>query len=100
LDNGLGVKKNENDAFKWYLKAAKQGHYSAMHNLAICYFEGSGVPINDIEAYAYFTCAAAAYPASQKALEKLNKKLSYNQIQKARLRASELQAQIEANVSE
>ena len=100
LDNGIGVKKNENDAFKWYLKAAKQGHYSAMHNLAICYFEGSGVPINDIEAYAYFTCAAAAYPASQKALEKLNKKLSYNQIQKARLRASELQAQIEANVSE
>jgi len=100
LDNGIGVKKNENDAFKWYLKAAKQGHHLSMHNLAVCYFEGSGIPINDIEAYAYFTCAAAAYPASQKALEKLNKRLSYNQIQKARLRASELQSQIEANVSE
>jgi TPR repeat protein len=99
-ESGNFVEKNPATAVKWYLKAAKQGHYSAMHNLAICYFEGSGVPINDIEAYAYFTCAAVSYPASQKALEKLNKRLSYNQIKKARLRASELQSQIEANVSE
>ena len=99
-ESGKFVEKNPATAVKWYLKAAKQGHHLSMHNLAVCYFEGSGVPINDIEAYAYFTCAAAAYPASQKALEKLNKRLSYNQIQKARLRASELQSQIEANLSE
>ena len=99
-ESGKFVEKNPATSVKWYLKAAKQGHHLSMHNLAVCYFEGSGVPINDIEAYAYFTCAAAAYPASQKALEKLNKRLSYNQIQKARLRASELQSQIEANLSE
>lgn len=99
-ESGKFVEKKPATAVKWYLKAAKQGNHLSMHNLAVCYFEGSGVPINDIEAYAYFTCAAAAYPASQKALEKLNKRLSYNQIQKARLRASELQSQIEANLSE
>ena len=98
-ESGKFVEKKPSTAVEWYLKAAKQGIHLSMHNLAICYFEGSGVPINDVEAYAYFTCAAVAYPASRKALDTMEKKLSSNQLQKARMRANELQSQISAKVS-
>jgi TPR repeat protein len=32
-DHGQGVKKDTKEAFKWYLKAAKQGHMESQYNI-------------------------------------------------------------------
>jgi TPR repeat protein len=38
-----GVEKNPDAAFGWYLKAAQQGHFEAMHNVGFCLENGCGV---------------------------------------------------------
>jgi TPR repeat protein len=44
---------------KWYLKAANQGWAVAEYDLGIFYSRGEGAPKNDIEAYKWFSLAAA-----------------------------------------
>jgi len=40
---GLGVEKNEKEAFRWFLKAAEQGDEIGIRNTARCYIFGRGV---------------------------------------------------------
>lgn len=45
--NGVGVKKNEEAAFRWLSKAVEEGDYSiAGYSLARCYMEGMGTESN------------------------------------------------------
>ncbi len=45
--NGVGVKKNEEAAFRWLSKAVEEGDYSiAGYSLARCYMEGRGTEPN------------------------------------------------------
>jgi len=37
FDHGIGVKKDAASAYKWYLRAARQGDFVAYHNLGICF---------------------------------------------------------------
>ena len=46
-------------AVKWFRRAAEQGYTSAQNNLGVMYDEGTGVPEDDVEAYAWFNIAAA-----------------------------------------
>ena len=39
-DDGLGVKRNDAEAIKWYKKAAELGNVDAMTNLGIMYENG------------------------------------------------------------
>ena len=41
--NGNGVRMNQAWAFKWFLKAADQGHAAAQYKVACAYEEGRGV---------------------------------------------------------
>ena len=57
--SGQGVKKNFNEALKWFTKAAAQEHFKAQYNLGILCEKGEGVIENDKEAVKWFTKAAA-----------------------------------------
>jgi Sel1 repeat len=47
---GLGVPKDDANAFRWYRKAAEQGLAPAQLNLAVMYAQGQGVPRDDAKA--------------------------------------------------
>ncbi|MBQ0050701.1 MAG: sel1 repeat family protein [Treponema sp.] len=49
-DRGFFDKKDEQEAFKWYLKSAKQDHQTGIRNVVRCYEEGIGVQKNPEEA--------------------------------------------------
>ena len=57
--SGQGVKKNFNEALKWFTKAAAQEHPKAQYNLGVLCEKGEGVIENDKEAMKWFTKAAA-----------------------------------------
>ena len=42
LANGIGVKQNEYEAVRWYLKAAARGNADAMNNLSVMFAMGRG----------------------------------------------------------
>ena len=49
---GFGVKKDMDQAFKWYSQAAEKGNAKAMLDLAVsCYAEGKGVKKDEKKAY-------------------------------------------------
>jgi localization factor PodJL len=56
----LGLTKDPVEARQWYERAANAGDRSAMHNLALYYFEGSGGPKNVTVAAEWFRKAANA----------------------------------------
>ena len=51
IQNGYGVRKNEQEAVKWYEKASRKGSLFGLNNLAICYYYGNGVEIDYNKAY-------------------------------------------------
>ena len=52
--NGEGVKQDDVEAVKWYLKAAEQGNANAQFNLGISYYKGEGVKRNPSKAKEWF----------------------------------------------
>ena len=46
LQNGLGMVRNEAQAYKWMEEGAKQGHALAQHGLGFMYMEGDCVAKN------------------------------------------------------
>lgn len=59
-DGAAGVKKDERQALRWYLKAARQGYPKAQHNLALLYEDGKGVEQDYKQAAIWYNKAAAA----------------------------------------
>ncbi len=57
---GVGLAKNPTEARRWYERAAQAGDRSAMHNLALNYFDGTGGPKNLTVAAEWFRRAATA----------------------------------------
>lgn len=51
--------RRKEEAAKWYLKAAEQGHARAQERIGECYFYGWGVPKNRAKAESWFLKAAA-----------------------------------------
>ncbi len=47
---GEGVPKDEEEAVRWYTRAAQQGYAKAQYNLGLCYFSGNGVAREPYEA--------------------------------------------------
>ena len=83
-------KKDFKNALYWYRRAAKQGEGFAQNNLAILYHAGSGVPVNSIEAYKWYSLAAAQnVDNSIEALPELTKEMTGAQIAEGQRRAAE-----------
>ena len=53
-ENGIGVKKDNDEAVKWYREAAEQGHADAQYNLGYMYEKGLGVKKDKAEAEKWF----------------------------------------------
>ena len=49
-ENGWGVKKDLEEAARWYRAAAEQGIPAAQYNLSLCYGHGNGVAKDPVEA--------------------------------------------------
>jgi len=58
IQRGPTASLNEQEAAKWFRKAAEQGHACACFDLGMCYATGSGVPTNPVLAVAWFQKAA------------------------------------------
>jgi TPR repeat protein len=58
FDVGVGGKKDEALAVRWYLRAAELGYAPAQRNLGGMYGSGRGVPRNDVTARHWFLAAA------------------------------------------
>ena len=57
-DKGEGVPEDDQEAVKWFRKAAERGDSTAQFNLGIKYHVGEGVPEDDQEAVKWFRKAA------------------------------------------
>lgn len=57
--NGLGMVRNEANAFTWMRAAAEQGHGLAQHGLGFMYMQGECVTQDGAEAVQWFKRAAA-----------------------------------------
>jgi hypothetical protein len=54
---GEGVRLNEQEAVRWYIKAAEQGNLAAQSKLGSIYFSGRGVPQDFTRAYFWMAVA-------------------------------------------
>ena len=52
---GTDVEQDYEKAFKWYYKAAQQGHAKAQCNLGLLYSKGLGVPENKQAAIKWYS---------------------------------------------
>jgi TPR repeat protein len=56
--NGMGINKDEKEAFKWYLKSAERGNLNAQNNLGVCYRCGIGVNKDEKKAFEWYLKSA------------------------------------------
>ena len=57
-EQGLGVSKNDKEAFFWYSKSAAQGNADAQFNLGVLYENGRGTPIDFVKANEWYRKAS------------------------------------------
>ncbi len=58
FESGKGVKRNYEEAFRWYRKSAEQGNTDGQHHLGRCYEKGMGTKINKEEAVKWYRKSA------------------------------------------
>ncbi len=66
---GLGVKKDVQEAYEWFLSGARLGSPEAMYMLGECYLFGVGTAANDESAANSFTCAMELYEKNEEEKE-------------------------------
>lgn len=82
---GLGVVKDDQRAFEWYLRSAMKGHPGAQSGVGWYYEVGRGLPAIDlVRAYMWYTLSAiGGDPDAAISLEEVVKKMSGDEIEKA-----------------
>ena len=94
--NGEGVPQDDEEAVKWYTKAAEQGDVDSQNNLGLMYYNGEGVPKDLVQAYAWYDVAKAN--GQEKAKEWRDKiELTPLQLAEAQSLYTEIYKRIEAN---
>ena len=84
---GLGVPRDDQRAFEWYLRAAMKGHPGAQSGIGWYYEVGRGLPSPDlVRAYMWYTLSAiGGDPDAAISLEEVVKKMSAEEIEKAHI---------------
>lgn len=82
---GLGVKKDPERAFEWYLRSAMKGHPGAQSGVGWYYELGLGMPAPDLtRAYMWYVLSAiGGDPDAAISQEEVVKKMTPEQIEKA-----------------
>jgi TPR repeat protein len=93
---GKGVRKDLEEAVKWWRRSAELGDSLAQCSLAKCYFNGEGVLEDSVEAYAWSIMAAVSGKEDAVKFKTfLRQQLNGQQKAAGQARARELQAMIE-----
>ncbi len=84
---GLGVERDDQRAFEWYLRSAMKGHPGAQSGVGWYYEVGRGMPAPDlVRAYMWYTLSAiGGDPDAAISLEEVIKKMSPEQIEKSHI---------------
>ena len=88
---GNRQQRDYEQAFKWYLNAARNGSRQAQHRLSMLYARGQGVEQSYAKSYAW--CKVAAFQQSRRARRKLKcirLRMSWEQIRRGNWLAQEL----------
>ncbi len=82
---GLGVEKDDQRAFEWYLRASLKGHPGAQSGIGWYYEVGRGMPAPDlVRAYMWYTLSAiGGDPDAAISLEEVVRKMTQEEIDKA-----------------
>ena len=84
---GLGVERDDQRAFEWYLRASMKGHPGAQSGVGWYYEIGRGMPAPDlVRAYMWYVLSAiGGDPDAAISQEEVVKKMTKDQIQKAHI---------------
>ena len=84
---GLGVERDDQRAFDWYLRSAMKGHPGAQSGVGWYYEIGRGMPAPDlVRAYMWYVLSAiGGDPDAAISQEEVVKKMTPEQIQKAKI---------------
>ncbi|MEP0960788.1 MAG: tetratricopeptide repeat protein [Roseobacter sp.] len=84
---GLGVVRDDQRAFEWYLRSAMKGHPGAQSGVGWYYEVGRGLPTPDLtRAYMWYTLSAiGGDPDAAISLEEVVKKMTPDEIEKAHI---------------
>jgi len=84
---GLGVERDDQRAFEWYLRSSLKGHPGAQSGIGWYYEVGRGMPAPDlVRAYMWYTLSAiGGDPDAAISLEEVVKKMTPEEIEKAHI---------------
>jgi len=84
---GLGVPRDDQRAFEWYLRSAMKGHPGAQSGVGWYYEVGRGMPAPDlVRAYMWYTLSAiGGDPDAAISLEEVVKKMTKEEIDKSHI---------------
>ena len=84
---GLGVERDDQRAFEWYLRSSMKGHPGAQSGIGWYYEVGRGMPAPDlVRAYMWYTLSAiGGDPDAAISLEEVVKKMTAEEIEKAHI---------------
>ena len=84
---GLGVERDDQRAFEWYLRSSLKGHPGAQSGIGWYYEIGRGMPAPDlVRAYMWYTLSAiGGDPDAAISLEEVVKKMTQAEIDKAHI---------------
>lgn len=89
--NGFGVPRDQSESAQWFLKAARQGDARSQYYVGIMTEKGQGVEKDSVAAHMWLSLSAANPQTSyrdsiytREAIEKLEKKMTPEQIAKAK----------------
>ena len=84
---GLGVERDDQRAFEWYLRSSLKGHPGAQSGIGWYYEIGRGMPAPDlVRAYMWYTLSAiGGDPDAAISLEEVVKKMTKEEMEKAHI---------------
>ena len=88
-EEGEGVPRNYDEAMRWYRRAAESGNKDAPNNMGVIYMSGVGAIKDPVKAYMWFSVAGKVDPAAISNKKFLLKRLTPDELARAKNMAQE-----------
>ena len=88
-EEGEGVPRNYDEAMRWYRRAAESGNKDAPNNIGVIYMSGVGAIKDSVKAYMWFSVAGKGDPAAISNKKFLLKRLTPDELERAKNMAQE-----------